>query len=159
MSDSVRAHRRQPNRLPLSLGFSRQEHWSGFPFPSPMHESEKGKWSHSVVWLLATPWTEAYQAPPSMGFSRQEYWSGCHCLLWNLLPNFKQIYLLPLPFHLPSSTRQGSYLYQQIICSSTAPLWWKVYYHNRGHSLEKLYNDWSSSQLLLLPALPSPLTP
>ena len=25
---------------------------------------------------LATPWTEAYQAPPSMGFSRQEYWSG-----------------------------------------------------------------------------------
>ena len=24
-----------------SLGFSRQEHWSGLPFPSPMHESEK----------------------------------------------------------------------------------------------------------------------
>jgi len=23
-----------------SLGFSRQEHWSGLPFPSPMHESE-----------------------------------------------------------------------------------------------------------------------
>ena len=26
-----------------SLGFSRQEHWRGLPFPSPMHESEKGK--------------------------------------------------------------------------------------------------------------------
>ena len=25
----------------LSLGFSRQEHWSGLSFPSPMHESEK----------------------------------------------------------------------------------------------------------------------
>ena len=25
----------------LSMGFSRQEHWSGLPFPSPMHESEK----------------------------------------------------------------------------------------------------------------------
>ena len=25
----------------LSLGFSKQEHWSGLPFPSPMHESEK----------------------------------------------------------------------------------------------------------------------
>ena len=25
----------------LSLGFSRQEHSSGLPFPSPMHESEK----------------------------------------------------------------------------------------------------------------------
>ena len=24
-----------------SLGFSRQEHWSGLPFPSPMHESKK----------------------------------------------------------------------------------------------------------------------
>ena len=29
------------NQAPLSLGFSRQEHWSGLPFPSPMHESEK----------------------------------------------------------------------------------------------------------------------
>ena len=27
--------------VPPSLGFSRQEHWSGLPFPSPMHESEK----------------------------------------------------------------------------------------------------------------------
>ena len=24
-----------------TLGFSKQEHWSGLPFPSPMHESEK----------------------------------------------------------------------------------------------------------------------
>ena len=85
-------------QAPLFLGFSRQEHWSGLPFPPPMHESEKWKWSRSVevpqnsknrttmlllllshfshVWLLATPWTVAYQAPPSMGFSRQEYWSG-----------------------------------------------------------------------------------
>ena len=30
----------------------------------------------SCVWLLATPWTAAHQAPPSMGFARQEYWSG-----------------------------------------------------------------------------------
>ena len=27
-------------QAPPSLGFSRQEHWSGLPFPSPMHESE-----------------------------------------------------------------------------------------------------------------------
>ena len=60
----------------LSLGFSRQEHWSGLPFPSPMHASEKWKWSHSVMSDSATPWTAAYQAPPSMGFSKQEYWSG-----------------------------------------------------------------------------------
>ena len=29
------------HQAPLSLGFSRQEDWSGLPFPSPMHESEK----------------------------------------------------------------------------------------------------------------------
>ena len=29
------------HQAPLSLRFSRQEHWSGLPFPSPMHESEK----------------------------------------------------------------------------------------------------------------------
>ena len=67
------------HQAPLSLRFSRQEHWSGLPFPSPMHES--GKWNVKVkllshVWLLATPWTTAYQPPPSMGFAREEYWSG-----------------------------------------------------------------------------------
>ena len=29
------------HQAPPSLGFSRQEHWSGLPFPSPMHESER----------------------------------------------------------------------------------------------------------------------
>ena len=29
------------HQAPLSLGFSRQEHWSGLPFLSPMNESEK----------------------------------------------------------------------------------------------------------------------
>ena len=29
------------HQAPPSLGVSRQEHWSGLPFPSPMHESEK----------------------------------------------------------------------------------------------------------------------
>ena len=38
------AHQAHP-----SLGFSRQEHWSGLPFPSPVHESEKWKWSCSVI--------------------------------------------------------------------------------------------------------------
>ena len=29
------------HQAPPSLGFSRQEYWSGLPFPSPMHEGEK----------------------------------------------------------------------------------------------------------------------
>ena len=64
---------------------------SGFPVPGILQArtlewvaisfSNAWKWkvkvkSLSHVWLLATPWTAAYEAPPSMGFSRQEYWSG-----------------------------------------------------------------------------------
>ena len=36
------------HQAPRSLGFFRQEHWSGLPFPSPMHESE-------VAQLCPTP--------------------------------------------------------------------------------------------------------
>ena len=32
--------------------------------------------SFSRIWLSATQWTVAHQAPMSMGFSRQEYWTG-----------------------------------------------------------------------------------
>ena len=59
----------------LSLGFSRQEHWSGLPYPSPMHEVKNESEVTESCPTLTTPWTAAYQAPPSMGFSRQEYWS------------------------------------------------------------------------------------
>ena len=60
-----------------SLGFSRQEHWSGLPFPF----SNAWQWKVKVkllsrVRLLETPWTAAHQVPPSMGFSRPKYWSG-----------------------------------------------------------------------------------
>ena len=102
MSDPVRPHRQQPTRLPrdspgkntgvgchfllqclkvkslsrvwllatswtaahqapLSMGFSRQEHWSGLPFPSSMHESEKWKWSRSVV---SDSWDPMDCSPP-----------------------------------------------------------------------------------------------
>ena len=65
-----------------SLGFSRQEHWSGLPFPSPMHESEKWKWSLSVMsdssrshglqpTRLLHPWD----------FPGKSTGVGCHCLL------------------------------------------------------------------------------
>ena len=49
--------------------------WVAISFSSAWKWKVKGK-SLSRVWVLATPWTAAYQAPPSMGFSRQEYWSG-----------------------------------------------------------------------------------
>ena len=65
------------HQAPPSLGFSRQEHWSGLPFSF----CNAWKWKVKVkslirVRFLETPWTAAHQAPLSMGFSRQEYWSG-----------------------------------------------------------------------------------
>ena len=73
-------------QAPPSLGFSRQEHWRGLPFPTPRHES--GKWKVKVKSLSrvqVTPWTAAHQAPPSMGFSRQEYWSGVPFQIFSIL--------------------------------------------------------------------------
>ena len=49
--------------------------WVAISFSNAWKWKVKVK-SLSHVWLLATPWTAAYQAPPSMGLSRQEYWSG-----------------------------------------------------------------------------------
>ena len=49
--------------------------WVAISFSSAQKWILKVK-SLSRVGLLATPRTEARQAPPSMGVSRQEYWSG-----------------------------------------------------------------------------------
>ena len=92
-------------QAPESMGFSRQEYWSGLPFPTPgdLHDqgikpkslaspSLAGRFfttappgkpvnrlllsRFSCVRLCATPETAAHQAPPSLGLSRQEHWSG-----------------------------------------------------------------------------------
>ena len=54
---------------------ARTMEWVAISFSSAWKWKVKVK-SLSRVWLLATPWTAAYQAPASMEFSRQEYWSG-----------------------------------------------------------------------------------
>ena len=58
------------------MEFSRQEYWSGLPFPTSVGNLKVKVKSLSHVRLFVTPWTVAYQAPLSMGLSRQEYWSG-----------------------------------------------------------------------------------
>ena len=77
-----------------SLGFSRQEHWSELPFPSPVHESEKWKWSRSVVsdpqrphglqpTRLLRPW----------GFPGKSTGVGCHCLRYLINANVLDVNL------------------------------------------------------------------
>ena len=85
----------EAHQAPPSLGFSRQEHWSGLPFPSPMHKSEKWKWSCSVVSdpqrlhglqpsRLLRPWD----------FPGKSTGVGCHCphlLFKAVLSNLPQV--------------------------------------------------------------------
>ena len=93
-------------QAPLSMEFSRQEYWSGLPFPAPgdfpdpgitpgsptlladtLPSEPPGKLMNALLLLLllsyfsnvrlcATTETAAHQAPWSLGFSRQEHWSG-----------------------------------------------------------------------------------
>ena len=70
------------HQAPPSLGFSRQEHWSGLPFPYPMHESEKWKWSRSV---MSNPQRPHGLQPTRLlrpwDFPGRSTGVGCHCLL------------------------------------------------------------------------------
>ena len=43
VSDSLQPHSPQPHQAPLSMGFSRQEHWSGLAFPSAKGTIERKK--------------------------------------------------------------------------------------------------------------------
>ena len=74
------------HQAPPSLGFSRQEHWSGLPFPSPMHESEKWKWSRSVVSDSSRPHgLQPTRLPHPWDFPGKSTGVGCHRLLWSCL--------------------------------------------------------------------------
>ena len=74
-------------QAPSSLGFSRQEHWSELPFPSPVQESEKWKWSYSVVFDSLRPhrWQPTRLSCPwdSPG---KNTGVGCHLLLQGIFP-------------------------------------------------------------------------
>ena len=86
-------------QAPLSMGFYRQDSWSGLPFPSPgaLPDSRTEPASPALAGgffsseppgkpcvvlvaqsclTLGDPMDCSPPAPPSMGFYRQEYWSG-----------------------------------------------------------------------------------
>ena len=85
ISNSVWPSRQQPPGSPVpGILQARTLEWVAISF------SNTWKWEVKVmplsdVWLLATPWTAAYQAPLAMGFSRQEYWSGSPVPSLNLI--------------------------------------------------------------------------
>ena len=81
MSDSA-IPKTAAHQASLSLGFSRQEHWSGLPFPSPMHESGKWKWSCSVVSDSYRPHgLQPTRLLHPCDFPGKSTGVRCHCLL------------------------------------------------------------------------------
>ena len=76
----------------------------------------------SHVWLFATSWTAAYQAPPSMRFSRPEYWSG-------------------LPFPSPGDPTWVSY-----ILGRCFNLWATREAHIYNRYLLKIYTIWNNGE-------------
>ena len=99
--------------------------------------SDAWKWKVKVellsrVWLLATPWTAAYQAPLSMGFSRQEDWSGVPLpspIKWqNLFPNTPIL---------------SSKLITSLFLSST-----QLYLYKEASSLHVTISCWRSQSIL-----------
>ena len=119
------------HQAPLPLGFSRQEHCSGLPFPSAMHESEKWKWSRSVVsdslrlhglqpTRLLCPWD----------FPGKSTGVGCHCLLRNSNDNsLKGSFLKTTNF-------SSHYYFPNLIvlfCWTTKVNWGKVFLNEICH--------------------------
>ena len=128
------------HQAPPSLGFSRQEHWSGLPFHSPMHESEKWKWSRSVVsdprrphglrptgllrsWDFQARVLE-WGAIAFSGIHAREYYT---CVL-----SHAQVICKPMDCSLPGSTGHGIFL--------ARILEWVAFSSSRGSSRPRGWN-------------------
>ena len=114
------------HQAPPSLGFSRQEHWRGVPFPSPMRESE-------VAQLCPTLYDPVNCSPPlSKEFYRQGCWSG---------------FSFPTPGDLPhSGIKPMSPAWQVDFRTTEAP----------GKSTMECYSDIKKNKIILFAMTQSP---
>ena len=100
-------------QAPPSLEFSRQEHWSGLPFPSPMHESEKWKWSRSVV--SHPQWSHGLQPSRLLhawDFLGKSTGVGCHCLLQNVMIEHLKLINIYRTVYLKVANKQNMHYFQ-----------------------------------------------
>ena len=117
---------------PLSPGLSRQEHWSGLPFPSPMHESEN---ESEVAQLCPTPSDPMDCSPPGSSihgiFPGKSTGVGYHCLLLVItitaIINSCIKYLWMLKLAGEKRMRNRTFMYFKISspCKIFINTWWK----------------------------------
>ena len=108
------------HQAPLSTGFSRQEYWSGVPFPPPVHESEKWKWSHSVV--SNSSWPHVLQPTSFLhpwDFPGKSTGVRCHHLLWQIAYEVPKCSLRPTIVVTPLLPACSSALPPNVHCQSS----------------------------------------
>ena len=156
------------HQAPPSLGFSRQEHWSGLPFLSPVHESEKWKWVAQSCLTLSNPMDCSLPGSSvlvisqarvlewvAISFSRGSSWprdltqvsciAGGLCTNWAIgeTPIYIHVSLLfqiVFPFRLLPNIEQSSLCYN--------PLLWKTHLNFLRLSKKLLKIHWSNLYLL-----------
>ena len=120
------------------LGFSRQEHWSGLPFPSPMHESEKWKWSRSVVSDSMRPHgLQPTRLLHPWDFPGKSTGVGCHCLLRREMLEVAKMTPLLRPCPVSLVTTDGVCVHFLLPASPGIP-------HSYQSILERLAGSWGS---------------
>ena len=127
--------------------------WLAISFSNAWKWKVKVK-SLSPVWLLATPWTAAYQAPLSMGFSRQESWSGVPLPSLSCSAKIVQILLWKTTGCLPISTFLSHFSNKILSLSGAAKLLVKnvqllqILLHTPGQwGIERIYSEASGKVL------------
>ena len=111
-----------------TLSQARTLEWAAIAFSNAWKWKVKVK-SLSRVWLPATPWTSAYQAPLSMGFARQEYWTNS----WSLLKFMSIELVMPSnhlilcrPLFLPPSIFPSIRVFSN---ESVLPIRWQIHWN------------------------------
>ena len=103
------------HQAPLSLGFSRQEYWSGLPFPSPGESFWPRDWTciSCIGWQILYHWAPGKLV--SLGEDKEKHESGCvdgwHSSQWEL---WLSLHFSPenhtrghsVPFHCLPRTRE-----------------------------------------------------
>ena len=141
------------HQAPPSLGFSRQEHLGRLPFPSPMHETEKWKWSRSVVSDSSRPHgLQPTRLLHPWDFPGKSTGVGCHHLLHknperNAIKMISLSYLLSKRMGCLSGFLVSSDSIQKLFCGSWSAFKWSF----DEFAGEKVVSPSYSSAILELP--------